>query len=211
VSGPNPAASAALGAAVLHPCYVGWLDFLGDPLRATTAPYAVTFSGTGDADLDGRTFDAVSPELVTVSEVHHRDQGSGTVTATLAGLVGPNTDLLNIIGDRSRWQGRTARLWVMLVDTQFARIGNIWSYYTGTMLRCGIRGSVEGQVIEVAIEGYLANFAEPSNRSYLDQASFDPGDLSAEAAIAIANGTSGAGLADRSAQPFVPGRFGPHF
>lgn len=199
MAGPNPTASAALTASVLHPCYVGFLDFDGDPLRVTTAPYSVVFSGTGDADLDGQTYSAISPEMVTVSEVHHQEQGSDTVTATLAGLIGPNTDLLNIIGDRSKWQTRTARLWLMLLDTNFARIGNIWNYYTGTMLRAGIKGSVESQVIEVQIESYLANFAEASNRTYLDQASYDSGDLSAAAAIAIANGKNGAGLVDYGA------------
>lgn len=187
-------AATALGASLLHPCYVGWLDFLGDPVRVTTAPYSVTFAGTGDADLDGKTFDAITPELVGVSEVHHQDQGSDTVTATLGGLIGPNTDLLNIIGDRSKWQGRNARLWLMLYDTAFARIGNVWPYYTGILLDAGIKGSIEAQTIEVQIESYLASFDEPSNRTYLDQKSYDAGDLSAEAAIAIANGTTGSAL-----------------
>jgi len=198
MAGPDATASAALGAMVLHPAYVGWLDFVGDPVRVTTAPYEATFAGTGDEDLDGETFEAIRPDFVAVTEIQHQEQGSDTVTVTLAGLIGPNSDLLNIIGDKTKWQGRTARLWAMLLDTSYARLGNIWGVYTGTMLSATIKGAVDGQVIEVQIESYLANFSEPSNRTYLDQSSYDPGDLSAEAAIAIANGRNGNGLADSS-------------
>jgi hypothetical protein len=207
MAGPNAAASAALDDAVLHPCYVAYLDFLGDPVRVTTAPFPVTFSGSGDGDLDGHTFDALTPELVKITEVHHQEQGSETVTATLAGLIGVNTDLLNVIGDRTKWQGRAARLWLMLLatDGSFARIGNIWPYYTGTMLRAGIKGASDNQIVEVQIESYLANFAEPSNRTYLDQQAYDSGDLSAAAAIAIANGKNGAGLSDSAGQFGISG------
>ncbi len=192
MAGPDAIASAALDDAVVHPCFLGWLDFVGGVVRATTAPYGKTPSGTGDSDLDGYAFSAISPELVSVSEVRHQEDGSETVTVTMAGLVGPNTALLNLVGDKTKWQGRDARLWIMLLDSSFAQIGNIWSYYTGRMISVGIKGSAQAQVIEITIESYLANFADPSGRTYLDQKSYDSGDLSAEAAIAIANGTPNA-------------------
>ena len=49
-------------------------------------------------------------------------------------------------------------------------------------------GSAEGQQLSVTIESYLAVFSVASNRTYLDQERYDSGDLSAQAAIAIANG-----------------------
>jgi hypothetical protein len=195
MAGPDGTASAALGAAILHPCYVGWLDFDGDPLRVTTAPYDVTFSGTGDVDLDGFTFEAANPDLIAVSDVRHREEGSDTLTATLSGLVGLDTDLINIIDDRSKWYRRDAALWLMLYDADLQRIGNVWRYYTGQMINVQHKGSAGEQVIEVSIENYLATYSEASGRTYLDQQLFDAGDLSAEAAIAIANGRGGAGLA----------------
>lgn len=198
MTGPNSTASAALDAPVLHPCIVGWLDFVGDPVRLTTAPYAVTFSGTGDADLDGFTFEPVPPEIIAISDVAHSERGSDTVTVTLSGLIGIDTDLLNIIGDRTKWRGRDARLWIMLYDASLAQIGNVWPFYTGEMVRAPFKGTIESQTIELVIENYLSKLHEASNRTYLDQASYDPGDLSAEAAIAIANGTSGASLRDPS-------------
>ncbi|MBX4388515.1 hypothetical protein K4H03_20700 [Mycobacterium tuberculosis] len=193
--GPDASGSAALSAPVSHPCYVGWLDFDGDPLRLTTAPYDVTFSGTGDAELDGFTFEAADPRLINISDVHHREDGSETVTASMSGLPVIDAPLLNIIGDPSKWRGRAAALWLMLYDSNLQRVGNVWRFYTGVMSSAPIRPAPDNQTIEIQIESYLASLTQASNRTYLDQKQFDPGDLSADAAIAIANGTSGAGLA----------------
>lgn len=203
--GPDATASAALGASVLHPCWVGWLDFSGDPVRVTTAPYSVTFTGTGDTDLDGFTFEAANPQFIKVGPVKHREDGSETVTATMSGMVTVDTDLLNIIGNPALWRGRAAALWLMLYDTNLARIGNVWRFYTGTMVAAPISGSPEEQSIDIQIESYLASLSQPSGRTYLDQQNYDAGDLSAAAAIAIANGTGGAGLYDTSGANGMPG------
>lgn len=45
-------------------------------------------------------------------------------------------------------------------------------------------------MINLEVETYLAFFGQASNRTYLDQQLFDPGDRSAELAIAIANGAA---------------------
>lgn len=189
MSGPDATAAAALALPLLHPCFVGYLDFSGDPLRVTTAPYPVTFSGTGDTDLDGNTFDAMDPQIISVSEVQHKEDGSETVTASLSGLATVDTALLNIIGDTTLWRGRAASLWLMLYDTSYARVGNVWRFYTGRMMAAAHRGDSASQTIEITIESYLASLSQASNRTYLDQAYFDSGDLSAAASIAIANGT----------------------
>ena len=70
------------------------------------------------------------------------------------------------------------------------RIGAIWSYYTGYMSAPKIVGDRTGQTINLQVESYLAFFGKASNRTYLDQQSYDPDDRSAELAIAIANGAS---------------------
>ena len=193
MSRPDATAIAALSGSLLHPCFVGYLDFSGDPFRVTTAPYSVTFSSTGDTDLDGNTFDAMDPQMISVSEIQHKDDGSETVTAALSGLATVDTALLNIIGDTSLWRGRTASLWLMLYNTSYARVGNVWRFYTGRMMSAAIKGDVAGQTIEIQIESYLASLSQASNRTYLDQSYFDSGDLSAAASIAIANGTHNTG------------------
>lgn len=195
MSRPDATAIAALSGSVIEPHYVGYLDFSGDPFRVTTAPYNVTFSSTGDTDLDGNTFTAMDPRMVSVSEVQHQEEGSETVTASLSGLATIDTALLNIIGNTSLWRGRTASLWLMLYDTSYSRVGNVWRFYTGRMMSAAIKGDIGGQTIEIQIEGYLASLSQASNRTYLDQSYFDSGDLSAAASIAIANGTHNTGAA----------------
>ena len=54
--------------------------------------------------------------------------------------------------------------------------------------------SPESQTINLTIESYLAAFGRASGRTYMDQELYDPGDLSARAVIAIANGNSGNSL-----------------
>ena len=49
----DAAGVAELAKPLIRPFYVAWLDITGDVVRATTAPVSLTFSGTGDVDLDG--------------------------------------------------------------------------------------------------------------------------------------------------------------
>jgi hypothetical protein len=191
VSRPDATAATALNAQVIRPVFMVYLDIVSDPLRACTAGNSLAISGTGDADLDGFTFDGVDAQFVDISQVRMKDGGSDAVTAKLSGIVGLDSDMLNLLGDSSNWQGRTARLWRIIRDEYGAQQGAIQPYYTGYMVALSIGGSPESQTVEVTIESYLVAFSQASNRSYLDQDAFDPGDLSAKATIAIANGNSG--------------------
>lgn len=192
---PDNTASAALGQQVIRPAFFAWLDIIGDPVRATTWIADITPTGTGDPDLDGHAFDALDPSFVTIGGATNKPGGSETVYAQLSGLVGPDTDLLNLIGDQANWRGRDARLWYLVHDEAYAPQGGICAYYTGRMISVEIKGSPENQIIQVGIESYLATLTQPSNRAYLDQAYYDAGDLSAQVAISIANGDTG-GLSD---------------
>jgi hypothetical protein len=78
----------------------------------------------------------------------------------------------------------------MIRDENGTQRGAIQHYYTGYMTSLSIEGDASAQTIRLSIEGYLSAFNQASNRTYLDQELFDPGDQSAVAAIAIANGTS---------------------
>jgi len=190
-SRPDSAAQAALAASVRRPVTFAFLDLKGEPIRVTNAPYSFTFAGTGDEDLDGFTFDAVDPRVVSVGPVKAREGGTDTLTLQLSGLAGVDDELMTQIGDRSNWAGRDCRLWRAMLDPHdMTRIGAIWSYYTGYMSVPKITGDRTGQVINMSVESYLAFFGQSSNRTYLDQQSYDPGDQSAALAIAIANGAS---------------------
>lgn len=191
---PDPNTAAALDRDVIHPVMFAYLDILGDPVRATTAPYSVQPSGTGDPDLDGHVFDAIDPTFVSVSPVKSKEGGTDTVTVQMSGLIGIDSELMTLIGNKANWQGRPARLWLALYDENLIRIGAIWPFHTGYMSVPKIVGSAASQTISIDIESYLAFLTQASNRSYLSQAEYDPADLSAEASIAMANGGSGAGL-----------------
>jgi hypothetical protein len=199
MAGPDTAAIAALRSytSPVHPVYIGFLDILGDPIRVTTAPYDLTIAAgaTGDAELDGLTFSAVDPEFISVSQIVMKEGGTESVTCTLSGLIGVDTGLLNQIGDKANWQGRVARLWQMQIDESLAQVGAIWPWFTGYMTVPRITGDKARQVIELEVESYLSFLRTASGRTYLSQADFDSGDLSAQASIAAANGQTAAGAA----------------
>ncbi|WP_298810627.1 hypothetical protein [uncultured Sphingomonas sp.] len=188
---PDSAGAIALAARLRHPVTFCFLDIRDEPVRVTNAPYAFTFANTGDVDLDGFTFEEVDPRVVSVGTVKARDGGSDTLALELSGLPGVDAELIEQIGTRANWQGRDARLWKAMLDPEDpTRILSLWSYYTGYMAVPRIGGDRSSQTITLEVETYLAFFGQASNRTYLDQSSFDPGDRSAELSIAIANGAS---------------------
>jgi hypothetical protein len=191
MSRPDAAASAALDAAHIKPIFFVYLDVLGDVLRANSSGADATPASTGDTDLDGLLFTGIGAAFVDISSVKVQGGGSDSVTATLSGLPEIDGDVLNTIGNRANWQGREARLWRVIRDGANVQQGGFQHYYTGYMTALNIEGTAESQTITVTIETYLAAFSAPSNRTYLDQERYDAGDLSARAAIAIANGISG--------------------
>ena len=204
MSRPDATASAALDQQHIRPAFFCYLDIVGDPLRATTAGQSVKIVGSGDPDLDDHEFTALDPTIVDIGPVRSRDGGSDSVTAKLSGIVSLDADLLNLVGDRANWQGRTARLWRMIRNAAGEQQGVLQHYYTGWMTGLSIEGDpTRGQTINLTIQSYLAAYSQASNRTYMDQEVFDPGDLSARAAIAIANGNSGSPLTGNT--PMVGG------
>jgi hypothetical protein len=169
------------------PVFLAFFDVAGDPIRATTLNYPVTLPGHADPDLSGRTFSPAAGVL-DVGDVTHAEGGSETLTVELSGLLLPDAELLAALGDRSNWQRRAARLWVILRGEDRSQIGAIANYYTGEMSSVRLRAGRERQTIALEIEGYKALLTRASNRSYLDQARYDPGDLSAQATIGASNG-----------------------
>lgn len=185
---PDSTAAAALDAQIVKPVWFAYFDIDGDPVRANTSGRDWTPSGTGDDDLDGQLFTGIGAAFVNISSVQVREGGSESVTAELSGLPGIDDETLATIGDRANWQGRVARLWRVIRNAANVQQGGYQAYYTGYMTALDIGGNDQGQIIRVTIETYLAAFRAASNRTYLDQERYDSGDLSARAAISIANG-----------------------
>lgn len=180
------------------PIFFIYLDVDGDPIRGTTVGHAVLMPTLSDPDLSGQTFYPTS-SILTVGDVDQKEGGSDTLVVEVSGLLLPDADLLAAIGDRLKWQSRHARLWVMLRDESRAQQGAIAEYYNGYMSSVRILPRPDSQVIRIEIEGYKALLTGASNRSYLDQASFDSADISATATIGAANGTAAGGASGAGA------------
>lgn len=187
---PDSTAGAQIASGAFFPAWVGFLDIVGDPVRATTATVSLSFSSTGDSDLDGQTYIAVDPTMVGVTPFQNKEGGSETLTVSLSGIVGPDSDLLNAIGNKANWQGRTARFWAVIYDPDGVQKGAVWNIYTGRMSAARINAMPDNQIVEIDIENYLASLKEASGRTYLDQEKFDPNDYTPRLKIAVANGAT---------------------
>jgi hypothetical protein len=183
---------AALEATVVNWRVLIYADFVGDVLRGTSGLYDKVVSGSGDAELDA-TYESFSHNVINVSPVKHNESGSDTVSISMSGLVVNNAAFLNIIGDKAKWQGRTARLWFYCVDENETQVGSIIPYYTGYMNELGISGGTDSQTVTLTIENYLVSLSGSQNKTYLIQNIFDAGDLSAQVSVAAANAIAEAG------------------
>lgn len=168
------------------PIYLGFLDILGDPIRATTLGHAVELPELADDDLSEQTF-LPTTGVISVGDVEYGEGGSDTLTVEMSGLILPDNDLLNTLGDRANWQGRRARVWVILRNESRAQQGAIAEFYTGYMSSLRILPRRDAQIIRVEIEGYRALINQASNRTY-DQKRYDAADTSTAATIGAANG-----------------------
>jgi hypothetical protein len=192
MSRPDSTAAAQLDQPYVGPVWLAWIDIDGDPVRANSSGHDIVITGAADTELNG-TYIGISHQLVEVSSVRVAEGGTDAVTVRLSGIPGIDDDSLAQISDPSNWRGRVARLWRIIRNEAGVQQGGVQAYYTGYMSRLALGGNAETQTISVTVESYIASITRASNRTYLDQETFDPGDLSARAAVAIANGTRDGG------------------
>lgn len=185
---PDATAKAALAGPAFAAAYYFRLDVDTPPLRFTNFIADTVISGSGDSELDG-TYAAWGGQLLEVGDIANSDSGSDTLTVRLSGIVSIDTELLNDIGDKTKWQGKLCRIWCRLYDeTGVTPQGAIFALYTGYMSSVRIIAAPEEQAIELSIENWRAAFNQASNRNYLGQKDYDSADTSAAATIAASNG-----------------------
>lgn len=195
----DPAVAAATEASHHNVVWLIWLDIDTDPLRATSDLYDRTFgaSETGDEDLDGETYETqtagadTDPLIATIGEVVHSEDGTETVELSLSGLILKDTDLLNLFGDRTKYQGRWVRLWWYFKNPADGSIigGKVIPYFTGKMVRAPTSGDAHSQTITVKCEQYYTVLGGSSGRTWGQQKEYDSGDTSQSATLAAASGT----------------------
>lgn len=187
------------------PAWFVWIDIVGDPIRVTTFGSNITFSSTGDADLDGNTFTAFAGQFLDVGDVSNSESGSDSLTLSLSGIVSLDATLLAAIGNPANWQGRTCRIWFQLYDPAGSTVqGGVVAHYTGYLSSVSIIPGQKSQAIQATVENYLAAFNQASNRSYLRQSDYDSADTSAAATIAASNGSVRGGIGVPGAGSGVP-------
>lgn len=195
---PDAAAAAAMDGDVVRPIWFVYLDIVGDQVRANSSGVDITIAGSGQPDLDG-DYIGVDPKLVAVSTVKSQPGGGDSRWMRLSGIRGLDDDTRARLADPANWQGRLVRRWRLIRDANNVQQGGIQHFDTGYMMGLTHIGSASSLTLELTYESYLAAFGRASGRTYLDQEAFDELDLSARAALAIANGnmsssvTSGAG------------------
>lgn len=195
----DPDISTALEQQVVPIRWLLFANFDGDPLRWTSAIYDRTFGGseTGDPDLDGQTFEAMDshgdtePLLIEIGDIVQAEGGSDTFTISLGALVLKDTGLLNLIGDRTKWQGRKVRVWWYVEDTDGSIIGDVpVSCYKVRFSAMDIAGDPSKQTVIASAESYLSILSGSTGRTWGQQKEYDSGDTSSAATTANANGTN---------------------
>jgi hypothetical protein len=175
-----------------------WADFDGDPIYWTSEVYDRTFgaSETGDSYLDGKTFKASTrpsdPQdalIVGLGDIEQGAGGSDTLTITLSGQILGDTDVLNIVGDRTKWAERRLCIWWFIRDDDGSIIGGIPDlYYKGRFVAVDDACAPDNSSLVVSIETYRAVLTGVSGRRIDQQQAYDAGDTSPAATVAAANG-----------------------
>jgi hypothetical protein len=167
-------------------------DFVDLPLRVAYAPMPLTVPGSitdGDADCQGFTFDNLAGDILRIGTVAHDEGGTDTLTATL--LADPaNPDLLNAIEDPSIYAGRQFRIWAVLHNNAGA-VTELRPLYRGYMMQPSQQYGGGEFTITMLIENWRAIIGTAPGRSYLNQASYDAGDLSANVSLGQGNAANG--------------------
>ncbi|MDT7935208.1 MAG: hypothetical protein RQ833_11500 [Sphingomonadaceae bacterium] len=165
-----------------------YLAFASAPVRIAMGPMEVkTPAGlSGDDDLDSQSWMLGNSRVLSVGAVEQGASGSDSWTVTLSAIP---TEAENVaaIDNVAEYAGRLARCWLVILNNSGTAIA--WQHVaTGYMSQVIADVSPEGMIATLTIENYTALFAAAPARTYLSQADFDPGDLSAAATLSMGQG-----------------------
>lgn len=89
-----------------------------DPLLATTAPFSITMTGTGDSYMDNETFTAL--DGLSISDF--KQDASGAIQeVSLALALTDSSPFIDLLDD-DLWWGSPARIWFGYFDSDFASV-----------------------------------------------------------------------------------------
>lgn len=182
--------SSHLGDQSLNVVYILRMDIPIDPVTVWSAWGQKTFTAgqTGDAALDGQTFDGVTHMIGEISAAQDEVGGSQSLELTMPG-VDINSDLLRqVVRDKRQWQFRQAWLWMAFVDGNLNILGKPFRLKTGRMDQMVLSEDQSGVgSVKAVVEGQQAYASEALNTRYSETKDLDPADISNDFAAALAN------------------------
>jgi len=186
----SAAMQTAVAAPIVRPVLIGRLDIKDDPVTAWTGPGIFAPTATGDAALDGETFDPLGP-FVDVSDIHEDQSMGEPVVIRLHGHDIDETLLRQVVRDKRVWRGRKAWLWMGLLDSDnFTIIANPARIKTGVISRMEIRRREGESIVDVAIDDDRANSRSGPFR-WVDHVRFHAADTFSAHVIKLANKARG--------------------
>lgn len=161
----------------IKPVWIVRLDIETDPVYAWTGRGQFTAAGTGDAALDGYTFEGVA-NFGEISAIKEDNTGSGMVSLKLAGVNVTEEVLDQIINNAYRWQGRRAYMWIGMLNEQYGVVANPTRIKTGLMNQLKLVDGGETATVMLTIESHQAFISRATRTRYITQIEIDPNDLS---------------------------------
>lgn len=177
------------GQSVIRPVLIGRLEIDSDPIRAWTGVGTFAPSGSGDAALDGYTFDPINPYL-EISKISEGWAGAGPVSITLQGNDLDDPALRQVVRDRRAWRGKKAYLWLGLLDSDLGVINYPVRIKTGVMTRMLTTRDGRTSYVAVTIDSDIGR-ADSAPFRILDHVRFFPSDTFSTYLVKLSNKPNG--------------------
>lgn len=183
----NPVTKAALASDVVYMAFIIRLDILGDPVLIWTGTRDYKPVGTGDAALDGLTFEGMGA-IGKIGNIVDGRGGSQAVKLTLSGIDISSPLLRQVVGDNRTWQFRQAWIWIATLNADYEVIGVPFRVKTGRMDQMPVgKSGRKGDYVSVTIESHQAYASDVLNTKYSEQKDIDPTDTSQNYVHDLAN------------------------
>lgn len=190
----DPVLEAELAKAHIRPVWIVRLDIDTDPVLLWTGRGDFTPIGTGDTELDGRTFTGIG-NIGEVGAIQDTERGSKALSLKLPGVDLTKPILAQVVNDLRLWQFRDAWMWFGLLDTSNNVIVNPFRVKTGRMDTMTLNNTGEKGEIEAIIESHQSFAGRSLGTRYSEQKEIDATDTSQDFIHDLANKQPGIGVA----------------
>jgi hypothetical protein len=173
--------------------YLARFDFKSETVFVWTGAYSIQPTATGDALLDGNTFDPIASGVpYDVGTNSYSEQGSDSFVFTLAIPADVPPELQAASIDSNEFLTRPATVWraIMLTPAGLATPA-AWAFRrirSGSMDTLEFSTDSTQSVVKLTIESYISYISDASQSTWSDQQRFDPADTSQVYCSSIENG-----------------------